>query len=82
MTDINEVIDHKGEKATFVINVQYRQHASWQGKVTWLEAKKKCSFRSALELIKLMDSVVQNPEYALADMGETDEMEVLDKAAE
>lgn len=47
-----------GDKATFVVHVCYRQNASWQGTVLWAEEKKKVNFRSALELIKLMDSAL------------------------
>ena len=45
-----------GEKATFVVRIQYRQNATWQGQVTWAEKNKTMSFRSALELLKLIDS--------------------------
>lgn len=47
-----------GEKPTFIINVQYRQHTTWQGTIQWVEGGVEKRFRSALELIKLMDSVV------------------------
>ena len=47
---------HQGEKATFVVRIQYRQNASWQGQVTWAEKNKTVPFRSALELLKLIDS--------------------------
>lgn len=45
-----------GEKATFVVRIQYRQNATWQGQVTWAEKNKTINFRSALELLKLIDS--------------------------
>lgn len=48
----------RGEKATFVVQVQLRQNATWQGSVEWLEEKKRCHFRSTLELLRLMDSAV------------------------
>ena len=44
------------EPNTFIIRVQHRQNASWQGSVQWVEGGKEQHFRSALELIKLMDS--------------------------
>lgn len=47
---------HQGQKATFVVRIQYRQNASWQGQVTWAEQNKTVQFRSALELLKLIDS--------------------------
>ncbi len=53
---------HQGEKATFVVRIQYRQNASWQGQVTWAEKNKTVPFRSALELLKLIDSTQEAPE--------------------
>ncbi len=47
-----------GKKATFVVQIQYRQNATWQGKVKWVEKNEEKPFRSALELIKLLDSAV------------------------
>jgi len=48
----------KGEVGTFKIKVMFRQHASWQGSVSWLEGDKTETFRSALELILLIDSAI------------------------
>ena len=48
----------KGEKATFVIKILFRQHTSWQGTITWVEEKCEQVFRSVLELILLMDSAL------------------------
>lgn len=48
----------RGAKATFWIRVLYRQHTSWQGEVTWVERQKKEYFRSALELLGLIDSAL------------------------
>lgn len=58
-----------GEKGTFVIHVKYRQNATWQGEVLWLEGNLKISFRSVLELLKLIDSIfkIGNAETTLAD---------------
>lgn len=44
---------------TFVINVKCRQNHTWQGTVKWIEGKKEVPFRSALELIKLIDSAIE-----------------------
>ena len=48
-----------GLLATFAIRVLFRQNASWQGSVTWLEGKQEQSFRSALELIFLINSALE-----------------------
>lgn len=43
---------------TFVVKIINRQNATWQGSVTWVEEQKTQQFRSALELLKLIDSVM------------------------
>lgn len=45
-----------GEQGTFIVKIRYRQNATWQGHVTWVEENKTVPFRSALELMKLIDS--------------------------
>ena len=50
----------RGTAATFQLKIIFRQHASWQGVVTWLETGKEESFRSVLELILLMDSALRD----------------------
>jgi hypothetical protein len=52
----------KGGKATFLIQIQYRQHATWQGSLVWVEQEKEQRFRSALELIRLLDSATETME--------------------
>ena len=48
----------RGEKATFVVNVQFRQNATWQGTVRWLNRDQTQRFRSTLELISLMEDAL------------------------
>jgi len=48
----------KSDKGTFVVQVRYRQHATWQGKVLWAEKNETKQFRSELELLKLIDSAL------------------------
>ena len=55
---VSDMMKHRGDLATFVVHIQYRQNATWQGKVVWTEKKKEIPFRSALELIKLIDEAV------------------------
>lgn len=59
MAPLKEVIKHRGEGATFLIRVKYRQNSSWQGEVTWVDGDKREYFRSALELMKLLDSALE-----------------------
>ncbi len=49
----------EGAKATFSVRILFRQNASWQGYVTWLEGGGEESFRSALELIFLLNSALE-----------------------
>ena len=47
-----------GKCATFALRILFRQNASWQGAVTWIENKQEQSFRSVLELIFLFDNAL------------------------
>ncbi|MEA4966216.1 MAG: hypothetical protein VB055_10380 [Oscillospiraceae bacterium] len=58
--ETDKLLEHKGDLATFVVHVQYRQNATWQGKIIWADKKSECSFRSALEMIKLMDQALES----------------------
>ena len=46
---------------TFVVNVCYCENNTWQGYVIWAEKNKKEYFRSALELMKLIDGALSMP---------------------
>ncbi len=64
-----------GNRATFLVQVQFRQNATWQGTITWTEQKRTNHFRSTLEMIRLMDS-------ALNDAQGLDDGEALSEAWE
>lgn len=51
-----------GRQETFVVQILNTQNATWQGTVTWTDQKKTVPFRSALELILLMDSTLGREE--------------------
>ena len=51
-----------GNTTTFVVEVQYRRNATWQGTVRWIDGNKTERFRSTLELLKLMDSALNEQE--------------------
>lgn len=53
-----EVEMQKGNVGTFAIRILFRQNASWQGTVSWVEGKQEKNFRSALELLKSIDSAL------------------------
>lgn len=48
-----------GARATFELQVLFRQHSSWQGTVRWRDQHREQSFRSVLELILLLDSALR-----------------------
>ena len=50
----------RGQRATFELQLLFRQHASWQGNLIWREAGMEQSFRSVLELVILMDSALRS----------------------
>lgn len=47
-----------GKLATFCVIIQFRQNATWQGSVKWMEEQRQVCFRSALELVKLIQNVM------------------------
>jgi hypothetical protein len=54
----------EGKKATFAIRILFRQNASWQGTLTWMEKGQEESFRSALELLLMMRSALDGEQTA------------------
>ncbi len=62
MEEFDKVTGQRGKDSTFIIHVKYRQNASWQGEVTWVDKQKKEYFRSALELVRLIDSAMSKPD--------------------
>lgn len=63
-----KMTDESGRQATFVVSVRFRQNATWQGTIQWIEAKREQHFRSTLEMIRLMDD-------ALSSEGNPDDMD-------
>lgn len=49
-------------KPTFVIQLKYRQNASWQGSIRWIEGNVERNFRSMLELLKLIEGAIGSKE--------------------
>ena len=44
----------------FVIQIERCENATWQGSILWTEKNVTQQFRSALELIKLVDSALKS----------------------
>lgn len=61
-----------GKLATFIIQVQYRQNASWQGRMVDKETKQKYVFRSFRELMNLICELLEDKQGVTpADQKET-----------
>lgn len=48
---------HKA-KAFFRIQILFREHYTWQGKLIWQDENQEAVFRSVLELIQLIDEIL------------------------
>ena len=55
MYGTRNVQNKKGKLSTFVVQVAFRQRASWQGHVICVESNEKKEFVSALSLIRIID---------------------------
>lgn len=55
-----QVVKAKGQ--SFFVEIKCTQNGTWQGIITWVEEKKSLPFRSALEMIKLIDSTLEDCE--------------------
>ncbi len=52
----NKKIEVDGQ--TFIIDIKSVQNNTWQGTILWMQTQQKIPFRSALELIHLLDSAI------------------------
>lgn len=50
----------KNMSQSFVVEVKSQENQTWQGTITWVQEKRTECFRSALELIRLIDSTLCN----------------------
>ncbi len=61
----------KQERQTFIVDIIAHQKCTWQGQIHWIQGDKKISFRSVMEMLHLMDSVITDEdEQWEADMAE------------
>ena len=51
-----EMLKERGREGTLVIHVQYRQNATWQGRLMHVETGETQEFFSMLELLKIIDN--------------------------
>ncbi|NCB04453.1 MAG: hypothetical protein EOM69_02900 [Clostridia bacterium] len=45
---------------TFIVQVLYRRNGTWQGVLKWTDGRREQQFRSAFEMLKLMDEALAN----------------------
>lgn len=50
------------KEGTFVVHVNKCENDTWQGQVTWADKDEKISFRSALELMSIIDAALNQEE--------------------
>ncbi len=53
-----DLLSRHGDLGSFIVHVQHRQNSSWQGTLTWMERDKTVHFRSIWEMIKLVESAL------------------------
>ena len=66
-------INRRHQGGTFVVRVKERERDSWQGEVTWTETNLKQYFRSALELLHLMEGAMCAGEAAMLEAEEAEQ---------
>lgn len=64
MVNKEKVFKLKGR--TFVIDIKSTQDDTWKGTILWTQENREVSFRSTLELIRLIDSAVQTSEEGIS----------------
>lgn len=52
--------DASGKMNTFVVKIIQTQNKSWQGMITWADKNETQYFRSALELMHMIQEVVES----------------------
>ena len=58
LSPLQQSCSKQGKAATFIIRILFRQNASWQGSIKWIEGNQEEYFRSVLELLYLLDNAL------------------------
>lgn len=53
-----EILCRRGELGTFLLTVDSRQNASWQGEICWIEGEESLIFDSEVELFSFIHSAL------------------------
>ena len=69
LNNYNQNVNKK--KGTFVVKIEVCQHGTWQGQVIWAEENRTERFRSALELLRLMDEAMASGAQVQVDEAKT-----------
>ena len=69
LNNYNQNVNKK--KGTFVVKIEFCQHGTWQGQVIWAEENRTERFRSALELLRLMDEAIASGAQTQIDEART-----------
>ncbi len=77
--NVEENSSLSGLEATFLVRVLFRQNASWQGSVQWMEKNQTENFRSVMEFMKLIRSTTKNT-HQLHDSQESNSLQKIQKA--
>lgn len=48
------------DNGTFLIQILDQQHSTWQGTITWIFNNEQKTFRSEVELLKLIDNSLED----------------------
>ena len=58
-----KAVQRRGRAATVVLYIHMRRNSTWQGELIWIEVGKSVFFRSALELLHLLETAVAAEPY-------------------
>ena len=58
MNNRRSSLNRQADSCQVFVNIRYHQHSSWQGSIQRLDTGETISFRSALELLTLIETVV------------------------
>lgn len=56
------------KRQAFILEIMDNQKDTWQGQLRWIQGGKESPFRSVLELLHLIDSVINEQQEPAADV--------------
>ena len=61
---------NRAKRQSFLVNILYREHNSWQGTMTHAETGEEITFRSALEMMMRMNEWLETNENNISVVSE------------